>query len=177
MTIDPGPHRDRYQGIVAVEEAELSDVLQGYFRRSEQLPTRLWLASDRERTGGLLLQRIPGEDHEDTVWNRIIHSARAVTGHDLLDLSAHELLTRLYQQENVRLFSGRPVAHRCGCSTQRVQDTLKALGERELEGVLEEQGEISVCCEYCGAAYRFDAVDFALLFTTEPLGHANSTRH
>ena len=177
MTIDPGPHRDRYQGIVAVESTELAEVLQGYFHRSEQLPTRLWLAADQRRSAGLLLQRLPGEDQEHEVWNRITHLAGGLTGPDLLDLSAPELLTHLYRREDVRLFSGRPIAHRCGCSSQRVQDTLRALGEEELQAALEDQGEISVRCEYCGAVYRFDAVDFALLFTNQPAGPADNTRH
>ncbi|MFX8516241.1 Hsp33 family molecular chaperone HslO, partial [Acinetobacter baumannii] len=39
MTIDPGPGMDRYQGIVALENATLADAALEYFRQSEQLPT------------------------------------------------------------------------------------------------------------------------------------------
>ena len=43
ITIDPDEGR-RYQGIVALEGDNLASSLEGYFRQSEQLATRLWLS-------------------------------------------------------------------------------------------------------------------------------------
>ena len=178
LTIDPGAHRERYQGIVAVEEAGLSAVLQGYFQRSEQLPTRLWLAADHERTGGLLLQRLPGdEDEEEEDWNRLSLLSATVKNDELLDLPAHDLLNRLYRQEDVRVFSPRPISHRCSCSKEKVEATLRALGEEELRSELEENQEIVVNCEFCNAVFHYDAVDFAMLFYDDTAGPVGETRH
>src|SRR5690606_7501834 len=72
MTIDPGIGRDRYQGIVALENQPLTEAALTYFRQSEQLPTFLRLAVARVyapaetvdgdrwswRAGGLLLQNL-----------------------------------------------------------------------------------------------------------------------
>jgi molecular chaperone Hsp33 len=71
MTIDQGPEMSRYQGLVAVEGGGLEAAAHEYFRRSEQIPTRLRLAVAEElhmggngvrhrwRAGGILLQFLP----------------------------------------------------------------------------------------------------------------------
>src|SRR5690606_5032250 len=47
----------RYQGLVALESDSLSGAFEDYFRQSEQLPTRLLLATDGDRAAGLMLQK------------------------------------------------------------------------------------------------------------------------
>jgi len=69
MTVDQGPHTDRYQGIVALEGGSLEDVAHAYFRQSEQVPTLVRLAvaqlsrkGERHshwRAGGMLVQYLP----------------------------------------------------------------------------------------------------------------------
>jgi molecular chaperone Hsp33 len=71
MTIDQGPDMSRYQGMIALEGGSLEDAAHEYFRRSEQIPTRVRLAvaeelraekggaSHRWRAGGILLQFLP----------------------------------------------------------------------------------------------------------------------
>jgi molecular chaperone Hsp33 len=68
MTIDQGNDMSRYQGLVALEGGSLEDAAHEYFRRSEQIPTRVRLAVGEElsagaghrwRAGGLLLQFLP----------------------------------------------------------------------------------------------------------------------
>jgi molecular chaperone Hsp33 len=71
MTIDQGPAMSRYQGLVALEGGGLEDAAHEYFRRSEQIPTRVRLAVAEElrsdadgvrhrwRAGGILLQFLP----------------------------------------------------------------------------------------------------------------------
>jgi molecular chaperone Hsp33 len=46
---------------VPFEGHSVAEVLERYMARSEQLPTRLWLAADDSRATGLLLQRLPEE--------------------------------------------------------------------------------------------------------------------
>ena len=48
-----------YQGIVPFEGDTVAELLENYMARSEQVPTRLWLAADDQHAFGLLLQRMP----------------------------------------------------------------------------------------------------------------------
>lgn len=71
MTIDRGAEMSRYQGLVALEGGSLEAAAHEYFRRSEQIPTRVRLAVAEEfrpgpagpvhrwRAGGILLQFLP----------------------------------------------------------------------------------------------------------------------
>ena len=52
MTIDRGLDRSRYQGLVALDGGSLEDAAHEYFRRSEQIPTRVRLAVAEELRGG-----------------------------------------------------------------------------------------------------------------------------
>src|SRR4051812_1402900 len=71
MTIDQGPDMNRYQGLVGLDGGSLEDAAHEYFKRSEQIPTRVRLAVAEElragaggashswRAGGIMLQFLP----------------------------------------------------------------------------------------------------------------------
>ncbi|HEY0202062.1 MAG TPA: Hsp33 family molecular chaperone HslO, partial [Burkholderiaceae bacterium] len=60
----------RYQSLVSLQAATLSEAFEGYFRQSEQLPTRLLLAADGNAAAGLMLQKLPGDKGDSDGWNR-----------------------------------------------------------------------------------------------------------
>lgn len=182
MTIDPGRGRERYQGIVSLDESSLVQTLQNYFSQSEQLPTRLWLAVDQSSAAGFLLQNLPADRprdalEEDDDWNRCVHLANTLTDVELLHLPVERLLYRLFHQESVRLLGASPVNFACRCSRERVERTLKALGQDEVKQILEEDGEVEVRCEFCNTAYALDAVDIGHLFSGDLQPDFNQTRH
>ena len=182
MTIDPGPGSERYQGIVALDETSLVATLQDYFARSEQLPTRLWLAVDEGGAAGFLLQNLPANRPatilaEDDDWNRCVHLADTLTDEELLHLPVERLLYRLFHQESVRLLGSSPVAFACRCSRERVDMTLKALGYPEVKQILEEDGHVSVRCEFCNSTYDLDAVDIEHLFAGFHGASPSTARH
>lgn len=164
LTIDPGQGGERYQGIVALHGENLGDVLRDYFERSEQLPTRLWLAAGRDGVAGLLLQALPGAVPDPDAWERTVALAETLTHEELLELPVQQLLHRLYHEDDVRLFDREPVGFHCDCSRQRIGDMIRSLGREEAESIIAERGGIEVDCEFCGAHYQFDAVDAESLF-------------
>ncbi|MEA5445463.1 Hsp33 family molecular chaperone HslO [Gammaproteobacteria bacterium AB-CW1] len=177
ITIEQKEQSERYQGIVPMEGDSLGACLEGYFSRSEQLPTRLWLAADEHAASGLLLQVIPGEQEEDDAWNRAVTLAETVSEQELCHLPVEQLLHRLYHEEDVRLFEAHPVAFRCTCSRDKIADVLRRLGTEEVEEIIEAQGRVEVSCEFCGRSYHFDKVDTAELFADSSSSLGSSTRH
>lgn len=169
MTIETA-RGERYQGVVPLEGANLAQALEGYFERSEQLPTRLWLEAGPERVAGLLVQKLPGHDskQDDEDWNRIVALSETITRDELLDLPAETLLHRLYHEEDRRVFDPEPVRFACSCSRERVAEMLRSLGPDEIESIIAEQGHVEVDCEFCNARYTFDSVDAAGLFVESP---------
>jgi molecular chaperone Hsp33 len=170
------PGGERYQGVVALEGESLAGALESYFAQSEQLPTRLWLTADGKRAAGLLLQRLPGAAGDEDAWPRTAMLADTLRDAELLQLGAEDLLRRVFHEETVRLFEPEPVAFRCGCSRERVEGLLRALGRAEVDEALDAQGAIEVTCEFCNRLYRIDAVDAAALWHGQAPA-VPSTRH
>jgi len=165
ITLDQGGDRERYQGIVALEgEENLARALEDYFVRSEQLATRLWLSANDERAAGMLLQVLPGETEDDDAWNRAGQLADTLSNQELLELPQREVLRRLFHEEDVRLFEPEPVSFRCTCTRERIETVLRSLGYAEVQGIIAEQGQVSVDCEFCNQNYLFDPVDVEKLF-------------
>ena len=191
ITIDPHEKAPtKYQGIVPIEGDSIAAMLEGYMARSEQLPTRLWLAADDSRVAGLLLQRMPdagaagaatasgatarGSDPDG--WDRLQMLAQTLTPSEMLATNAEILLERLFWQERVSGLEARALRFECHCDLHRVANMLRMLGKAEVESILAEQnGEVIVHCEYCNTRYAFDRVDCAGLFVTDAVT-GNTTR-
>lgn len=164
ITIDPN-RGQRYQGIVPLEQENLAGCLETYFDRSEQLETAIVLASDGHRAAGLLLQKLPGESQPDEdFWNRLVLQGRTVTAEELLHLGTQPLLLRLFPEDQVRLYAPEPVGFACSCSRERTTHALEALGEADCLALVEEQGVISVDCQFCHHHYEFSRADVESLF-------------
>jgi len=173
VTLETDEGAQRYQGIVPIIGGRLAESLQGYFENSEQLPTRLWLYADEQGASGMLLQRLPGEggggskpgDAEvDDAWRRVQLIGDTLTREELRTLTDLEILRRLFNEDDLRLFEPSPVYFRCRCSRERVAGMLQGLGESETRAIIAERGAVEVRCDFCNRAYVFDAVDVARLF-------------
>ncbi len=177
LIIDPGQGGDRYQGLVAIEQESLQSAVEHYFEQSEQLAPRLWLTADNRRACGMLLQQLPGRGEDNEDWNRDVILGETVSDDELLELSVTELLRRLYHEENVRLFEAEPFSFRCSCSAGRIESMLRGLGYDEVRDILENQGKVSVNCEFCSQVYVYDAVDIERLFAASDQPEVPQTRH
>lgn len=167
MTVESSVLADRYQGIVDAGGDSLADCLEGYFERSVQLPTRLWLLADEECAAGLLLQRVPdaATSLPDDDWRRLGFLADTLTLDEMRQGVGTDLLRKLYAEDDVRAFRPRSTRFECRCSIERVERALRLLGEDEVRDTLAEQGEIRVTCEFCNRERRLDAIDVERLFS------------
>lgn len=185
VTLETDDGAQRYQGIVPIAGGRLAESLQVYFENSEQLPTRLWLHADASGVSGMLLQKLPvaeappGADAEavEDAWRRVQLIGETLTPEELRTLADAEILHRLFNEDDVRLFEPAPVYFRCRCSRERVSRMLQSLGDAETHAVLAERGEVEVRCDFCNRAYVFDAVDVAQLFNAGVASDSGSSVH
>lgn len=130
------------------------------------------------RAGGLLLQHIAhtggtqsdefegeplplsGEDDDD--WRRTEILAATVEDHELTDpgLTPERLLFRLFHEEGVRVQEARPLSDHCRCSRERVTGFLSQFAATGLDDLREDDGAITVTCEFCNEKYRYEADEF-----------------
>jgi len=178
ISLVPESGQQSYQGVVDLNADSIAAALEHYMATSEQIATRIWLASDDNRSAGLLLQKLPErESADDDAWPRAEHLASTVKPEELLGLEPQQLLHRLFHEEDLRVFEPRPVFFRCSCSRDRVVGMLRMLGRDEVRGVIAERGEVEVHCEFCNRRYAFDAVDSEAIFAADIAAAAARTRH
>lgn len=177
ITIAPTDLAQTYQGVVELSGDSVSSVLEHYMATSEQLETRLWLASDAEQATGMLLQRVPGSKQDEEGWKRAVILAETLKREELLQLPAREMVRRLFHEEDLRLFEPRIVSFRCSCSRDRVVNMLRMLGREEVHSILEERGKVEVGCEFCNRHYAFDVVDAEQIFAADVVTPPTATRH
>ena len=182
MTIDP-TQGQRYQGIVELDGANLSECFSNYFALSEQLGTRFWLNANGSRARGMLLQQLPVDRHKDPEerqdkWEHLVALASTLTAEELLSLDNETVLHRLYHDEAVRLFDIQPLSFRCSCSRERSARALISLGEADAQQLLiEHGGSVEIDCQFCNERYFFDATDIAQLFAGGGAEGPSETRH
>lgn len=161
----------RYQSLVGLDAGRLDEAFEDYFRQSEQLPTRLLLASDGTRAAGLLLQKLPGDAGDEDGWNRIGALFDTLATTELLDTDGETLVHRLFHEEAPQSLGGKPLHFGCSCSRERVEGMLQALGEDEARAAAEATGAVEVRCEFCGQEYRFPEAELKTLFQPVALQH------
>ena len=157
----------RYQGLVGLDADSLAEAFETYFVQSEQLPTRLLLASLEGRTAGLMLQKLPGLEGDSDGWDRCNALFETLGGQELAEQPVATLLHRLFHEEGVQVLDRRELRFACSCSRERVQDMLRSLGPDEAREALED-GVAVVHCDFCGEAYRFEAEQIEALFSLPP---------
>lgn len=172
FTVDQGPETDRYQGITELEGATLTECAEDYFRRSEQLPTAIMLASmlgtdgAEARSAGLMIQRVAETgmralDAEalDEDWCRSVILMGSLSASELLDpaVSANDVLYRLFHEDGVRVYKPRPLTFRCRCSAEKVAAVLDAFSADELADMRGDDGGIVATCEFCLSPYEYES--------------------
>jgi len=179
LTIEGARGGQDYQALVEARGPTLAAALEGYFRMSEQLPTRLCLSGAAERLAGLLIQRLPARDsaEDDAHWEHLQALFATLSPDELIASEPRELMLKLFPAEDVRVFRPKPVQLVCRCSHASISAMLVSLGRKELDQILAERGEVEVTCEFCGKTYRYSAGEMQGLFAAIEARAGAATRH
>ena len=168
---------NRYQGIVPLEGASLSEAAEQYFRQSEQLPTVIRVATRHDAgakciAGGVLVQSLAvGEEggerlevrgervHADAVWGHVATIAETIRDEELTDpgLSLEALVWRLYHDEQeVRVAKGDMLSRGCRCSVDYLASVIARSPQGERAEMAGDDGKISVDCAFCSRIFSID---------------------
>lgn len=167
ITISP-EGGEKYQGVAPIEHPTLAQCIEHYFETSEQLRTRVWLATsvseNANKAAGMLLQVLPVEEKASDDFQHLEALTETIKDEEMLDLPAQQVLTRLYHEDNPQLFSPQAVVYECGCSREKTGDAILKLSHEDAKALIEERGNIEIICQFCLTQYLFDSVDVEALF-------------
>ncbi len=186
MTVDQGEDMERYQGIVPLDGHTLAEAADIYFRQSEQIPTRLRLASGpllargekatHWRSGAIMVQHLPVEGGispvafssgdnphpeeqlpEDDNWVKAKLLLDTVEAHELLDPTlSTEQLLYRLYHEDGVTVYPANAITRHCTCSAYAVETMLRNFSEEDRSDMIENGEIKVVCEFCSTEYRFD---------------------
>ena len=169
ISLDLPSMREPYQSMVPLVGDSIAEIFEHYLGQSEQLASRFFLAATPTGAAGLFLQKMPDADARDADgWTRVEALASTVRPDELLDLPTEQLLTRLFNEETVRVFAAREVTNNSPENRDKVATMLLSLGREEVYAALTERGEIVVRDDLANREYRFDKAQIDELFSHTP---------
>lgn len=170
-----------YQGIVPMEGNSISELLENYMLRSEQIQTKLWIHSQENIFHGLLIQKLPFNssaealDHEamTSAWEDIVMSADKSFKAIHPALEASKILQTIFSSETIRLYDPSYPNFECSCSKKSVENMLRLIGKKECESIIEEQSSITIHCDFCNECYKYseDEVEFIFNESEDSIKH------
>lgn len=152
---------ERYQGVIGLDKPTVSECLEDYFARSEQLATQLVIRvgefDGKAVAGGTLLQIVPDGTGTPEDFEHLSTLTATIKDEELFGLTAEELLYRLFHEETVELYPAQTTEFKCGCSRERSGSAMMLLSDEDIAEMLaEKNGVIDMQCECCGTQYFFD---------------------
>jgi molecular chaperone Hsp33 len=173
ITFDHPVSQERYQGIVPLEGNSLAEAAESYFSQSEQLPSviRLAVNDTGHVAGGILVQHLPeGEEGRDRLhtrlddpeWDHVRILSETIKGNELTDpqLPLQDALWRLFHEEDVRVLQALPLAKGCRCNFDYIRSVISRFEAAERADMVDEDGFISVDCEFCSRVFPISLTDF-----------------
>jgi molecular chaperone Hsp33 len=163
--------KEPYRSITPLVSGEIGADVVHYLLNSEQVPSAVSLGVFVQpdetvvAAGGFIVQLMPGAN-EDTISQLEANVARATPVSQLVREGAtpREILTHALNGFGVVATEEAPVRFFCHCSRDRVLSVLVAMGQVEMQGLLEEEGQAAVTCEFCGEQYVISRDEIESLF-------------
>lgn len=169
ITIAP-KNGERYQGVAALDKPTLMACVEQYFISSEQLQTRIWLATDIQngdhKAAGILLQVLPVEEKAKDDFQHLEALTQTIKDDELLNLPPEQVLIRLYHEDNPQMFTPQEITYECGCSREKTANTIRQLTLEDARALIEERGNIEIICQFCLTPYLFDRIDVEAVFSS-----------
>ena len=73
------------------------------------------------------------------------------------------ILNLILGDMDLKIIDKIPTEYFCGCSRERVEKALLAIGEKDLQQLLEEDKKAELSCHFCNKVYNFDENDLKRL--------------
>jgi len=158
--------KEPYSGQVELQTGEVAEDLAYYFTVSEQLPSAVGLGvmvdtdSSVKHAGGFIVQLLP-EAPEEVIelLEKKLANIEPVTTMMEKGMKPEDMLSYIFEGIDIEFTEKRDVEFYCDCSKEKVSRALAAMGDGELQGIIDDDEEIEVKCFFCNTAYKFSVED------------------
>ncbi|WP_223596355.1 Hsp33 family molecular chaperone HslO [Neobacillus bataviensis] len=154
--------RDFFSGQVPIVSGELGEDFTYYFATSEQVPSSVGVGvlvnpdDSILAAGGFIFQLMPGI--KDEIISKMEERLKTIEPVSKLierGLTPEDILEELFGKENVKILETMPVGFQCSCSKERFAGAIVGLGAKEINDMIEEDGQAEAHCHFCNEKYLF----------------------
>ncbi|MGZ9794284.1 Hsp33 family molecular chaperone HslO [Bacillus atrophaeus] len=153
--------RDYFTGQVEIVSGELGDDFTYYLVSSEQVPSSVGVGvlvnpdNTILASGGFILQLLPGTDEETiTKIEQRLSQVEPISKLIQKGLTPEEVLEEVLG-EKPDILETMPVKFHCPCSKERFTTAILGLGKKEIQDMIEEDGQAEAECHFCNEKYLF----------------------
>ncbi len=162
-----------YTGSAQLLNGEIAADLAYYLTTSEQIPSSVGLGvlvgqdGRVQASGGFLIQALPLGDsiskdqkqEQNQALTKIIERSETLTSiSHMIEAGAtpKDLLAEVMGAIKMREISQDPIVFSCKCNRNRALETLKTMDRDDIQGLINQNGNLEVTCEFCRETFYFD---------------------
>lgn len=155
--------KDPYVGMTPIISGEIAEDFTNYFAKSEQTPTvvALGVLVDKngvKKAGGYQISLMPDAKEED-IENIEAAIKKADTISKMLndEISLEQIAKVVTGDNNIKIIDDtiKP-EYKCDCSREKIEKGLIAIGEKELQDIINTDGKAETVCQFCNKKYHFN---------------------
>ena len=163
--------KEPYIGQVPLVSGEIAEDITMYYAQSEQTPTAtgLGVLVDTDNSviaaGGFMIQLMPGATDETAKkLEQILEDIPPVTTMINDGLTAEDIIFKITDGFDMLIENKEEhPEYVCKCSKERMEQALISIGKEELQGIIDEQGEAELTCQFCDNKYKFSKEELVTL--------------
>ena len=108
--------------------------------------------------GGLLAANDVLDDDAEENWNRAVILMDSAEEIEMIGphVSQTQLLTRLFHEEEPRIYAPQPIEFGCTCGEDKVRNTMSMYSAKDIAHMTTDDGKVTADCQFCGAHYEMD---------------------
>lgn len=153
--------KEPYIGSTELVSGEIAEDVTAYLLESEQVSSAcaLGVLVDTDLSikaaGGFIVQLMPGADEaligrlEENIF--MMDQLTTILDED----GAAAIFDQVLKGFEYHIVGETPVAYRCYCSRDRVEEALRCIDSAQLAEMIDEGKDITVSCQFCDQVYRF----------------------
>lgn len=158
--------KEPYVGKCKLVSGEIGEDFAAYYAYSEQQPTAIAVGvlvkNDKcIGAGGVILQPLPDCAEENIGKAEKLIAEFSDVSRKINEIGIDGIIKKYFDEYE---FTKYETQYKCGCGREYVDKVLIALGKKELSDIIEKDGKIEVCCEFCDKKYVYGQKDVEELF-------------
>ena len=169
--------KEPYVGKIDFVTGEIADDMTAYFWISEQQETSVSLGvkldenAEVKAAGGMIIQMLPDATEEcisalekwlpempkiSELAEKVSEDAENRSIESVMEEYLKSAFLGMPDEFQIMPLDTLDIGWNCDCSEERLEQVVKSLGAKEINDIIEEDGQAEITCQFCGKSYHFD---------------------